>query len=113
LQTLKSLLPDTELVDIGFIAETVAERSARSLVDNDAMVFPASTIKHANGTRENSLGKCSEYLEKEEALEEHLHVKEHGPADWVVLTKRLARPHNHGEGLTGSFNAVRAAPKNI
>jgi hypothetical protein len=57
---------------MGSMAETAAERSAKSSVDDDATVFPASTTKHANGTRENSL--VSVRISRERLVGEHLQV---------------------------------------
>lgn len=57
---------------MGSIAETVAERSAKSSVDDDAIVFPASTTKHANGTRENSLARVR--ISRGRLVGDHLHV---------------------------------------
>lgn len=57
LQTSYNLLPDDELEAMGSMADMAAARSARSSVEDDATVFPASTTKHANGIRENSLSR--------------------------------------------------------
>ena len=56
---------------MGSMAEIAAERSAKSSVDVDATVFPASTTKHANGTRENSLVRVK--ISRERLVEKHLH----------------------------------------
>ncbi len=57
---------------MGSIAETAAERSAKSSVDDNAIVFPASTTKHANGTRENKLLRVR--ISREMIMEEYLQV---------------------------------------